>query len=59
MLNRMSERVADCNCIMPGGTVGDAIELIAEMIDTGMCIKANNLADGINRGYLIIKCPID
>ena len=59
MLNSMSERVADCNCILPGGTVGDAIESIEEMIDAGMCIRANNLADGINRGYLIIECPND
>ena len=56
MLNRMSERVANCNCIMPEGTVGSAIEMIIEMIADGECKDANDLADGINTGDIIIEC---
>ena len=56
MLNRRTERIANCNCIMPEGTVGDAIEMIIEMIADGDCKDANDLADGINTGEIIVEC---
>ena len=56
MLNRMSERVADCNCLMPEGTIGDAIDDIEDYIAGGMCKEANDLADAINTGMIIIEC---
>jgi hypothetical protein len=56
MLNRRTERIANCNCIMPEGTVGSAIEMIIEMIADGDCKDANELADGINTGEIIVDC---
>jgi hypothetical protein len=58
-LNLMSERVAECNCVMAEGNIGDAIELIYGWIEDGECKDANYLADGINRGDMIIDCRID
>jgi hypothetical protein len=56
MLNRRTERIANCNCLTPEGTVGGAIEMIIEMIADGDCKDANDLADGINTGDIIVDC---
>jgi hypothetical protein len=56
-LNLMSERLADCNCIMPEGTVGEAVGMIEDLIADLECIEANELADNINTGKILIECP--
>ena len=55
-LNVMSEKVAECNCLSDGTTVGEAITAIEGMIANDDCTNANDMADAINNGFTIVEC---
>ena len=61
LLNVESGGIAECNCLseeLGVATVGEAIEMIQNLIDAGKCKKAKRLASKINRGNcFVVECP--